>query len=153
MKKLFLVLMLVFLMIFSLSCAKEEEEDSESDSKRKTEMYENIIRSAGVEEVAIEVNYVDMYNESYGTAKIIAKVPDYTQLFESAVEEEDMTKALARAIKKGEYPTVDYPTNVPVTVVDGEQILDSDAEIKRLIEKELIKAINIVMANEAEVAE
>ena len=152
MKKIILCFLFAFLIIFSLSCAKETDKEEES-SESKTEMYENIIRSAGLEKVDIEISYVDMYNESYGNAKIIAKIPDYTQLFKAAAEEENMTKALARAIKKGEYPTVEYQTTVPVTVIDGEQVIDSDAEVKKFIEKELIKAINEVMASETEVEE
>lgn len=146
MKRIVICLMLLSLLVFSLSCSKESADDEkESTPEEKAERYYDIIRSVGTEGVEVEVKNVNMWNDYEGTATIVASVPDYTELFTSVYGEKDMTKALARAIRREEFTSIEYEGSVPVTVEAGEQVVNSDETVKKFIEKELIKAINAVM--------
>lgn len=152
MKKILTFFVLILILVFSLSCSKEgDTEEKESTPEEKTERYYDIIRSAGTSGIEVEVKNVNMWNDYEGTATIVAAVPDYTELFKAVYGEKDMTKALARAIKREEFTTIDYEGTVPVSVVAGEQVVNSDETVKKFIEKELIKAINAVI--DMEVAE
>ncbi|MBQ7897285.1 MAG: hypothetical protein IJ323_02565 [Clostridia bacterium] len=146
MKKILTCFMLLLLLVFSLSCAKESgAEEKESTPEEKAERYYETIRSIGTEGIEVEVKSVNMWNDYEGTAAIIATIPDYTELFVAVYGEKDMTKALAKAIRREEFTTIKYEGTVPVSVVAGEQVVNSEDTVKDFVEKELIKAINAVM--------
>ena len=142
-----------------LLCAGCSEERKESSNKKPGEgtsqnggdtaaAVDEMIASIGTD--AVEVEVVRIETGRYGdTATIKAQVPNYTELFTAALTEKDPTEALARAIEKKEYTTVEYQGYASVAYVNDEQVVESDQVVKTFIEKELIKAINAVMESEA----
>lgn len=46
------------------------------------------------------------------------------------------------ALKKGKYDTKKYEEDVKVTVEEGETVIHSDEIVDKIIEKELVNAVN-----------
>ena len=153
MKKLLMCLTLVLVMLLSTACSTNvrQEGDTQAPSEtidKVTAAADEIIASAGVDAVEVEVGEIE--SGRYGSsARITAQVPNYTELFTAAFEEDDPTGALAKAIENREYTTVEYKGYASVTMDGDNQIVHSDELVKSFIEKELIKAINAVLESEA----
>lgn len=142
-------------MLLCMGCAEEETErpskkpgqsssnSSGSNDSQKDPALDELISTIGTQGVTVEFGKIEAGR--YGdTASITAQVPNYAQLFTDACKTDDPTVALARAIAKQEYTTVEYTDTVAVTY-DGETpIYHSEDVIKKFIEQELIKAINAV---------
>ena len=153
MKKLFVCLTLVLTMLFSAACSTNVRQEGNTQAPSETTdkvtaAADEIIASAGVD--AVEVEDGEIESGRYGdNAQITAQVPNYTELFTAAFEDDDPTGALAKAIENREYTTVEYKGYASVTMDGDKQIVHSDELVKSFIEKELIKAINAVLESEA----
>lgn len=49
---------------------------------------------------------------------------------------------IVNALKKGKYDTKKYEEDVKVTVEEGETVIHSDEIVDKIIEKELVNAVN-----------
>ncbi len=117
----------------------KEDEKSEEESKINA-----IIASAGTDAVTYEIVSNDgVY------AKIVAQVPNYTELFAKALTSNNPEKFLATAITNNDFTTVEYTGNANIaTSPDGKEIICSDELIEGFVEQELIKAINTILESE-----
>lgn len=88
---------------------------------------------------------ISMQNEIEGTALIKVRIPDYTELFQAAIQSENPDQYVAAALASGEITLIETEVSARVTVENGEQIIHTEEAIKKLIAKELSKAITAVM--------
>ena len=141
MKKVLVCMMLIVSMLLCVGCGDDQDRNSQKNSNNK------IAEAIGVK--GIELVIGDIHHDSSGdTAEIVAKIPNYTQLFTTVCDADDFTGALLAEIEKGNFSTVEYTGEVTVTY-DGEKpIYNTDPVVKGFIEEELIKAINTVMESE-----
>jgi hypothetical protein len=155
MRKFLLCFLLIAAMLLCMGCAEEETQrpnkkpgqsssnSGEKNDPQKDPALEELISTIGTQGVTVEFGKIEAGR--YGdTASITAQIPNYTQLFAAACKTDNPTTALARAIAKQEYTTIEYTDTVVVTY-DGETpIYLSEDVVKEFIEQELIKAINAV---------
>ena len=82
---------------------------------------------------------------------MVAQIPNYTELFIAAMGEENIEKAVAKAVNQKEYTTVEYTgyATVETDYSTGIEVVKSDDLVKGFMEKELVKAINAVLEKEA----
>lgn len=149
MKKVLTCLALLTLLFCFISCAGEEvkEESEEEAAARREAKIEALIRSAGVDSVTFEVGEIEQFR--YGASALItAEVPNYSEMFKAAFAEKNPEKAFSRMISKKEYTTVSYEGYANVTYENDEPIVHSDEIIKTFIDRELVRAINEVLAGE-----
>lgn len=154
MKKILLCIILA-VAVLCFGCADEDTDSGRKKSNKKpgssqsqeSELNE-VIASIGTEGCKVEIGKITMHSEVSGTAQIVAQVPDYTALFAAALEQNDPTQALEDAILDGEFAMVQYEGTAPVTVVEGEQVVNHEETVKKFVEQELIKAINTLLEAE-----
>ena len=164
MKKLLICLMLVFAVFICAACTGEEPESSgkkpgnsssssggngsNNNNNNQNAAINQLVASIGTEGVTLTYGKIEggRYEDM---APVTAQVPNYTELFAAAVKAEDPTVALARAIDKKEFTTVEYTGYVTVTYEGETPVYHSEDLVKSFVEKELIKAINAVLESEA----
>ena len=83
-----------------------------------------------------------MTSDIEGTAQIVIGVPNYTKLFAEGKDAKDLEKYLTNALKKGNYEILEFEEIAPVRVENGEQLMQTEEVVKKLLEQELIQAIN-----------
>lgn len=83
-----------------------------------------------------------MDNETEGTATITIEVPNYADIYIAAYNSKNPERYIVDALKKGKYDTKKYEEDVKVTVEDGETVIHSDEIVDKIIEKELVNAVN-----------
>lgn len=161
MKKFLMCLLLIAAILLCAGCAGSGETPADkkpgnsssgggggSNSDNKEVVMDQLIASVGTEGVTVVIGKIEpgRYGDS---APVTAQVPNYTELFAAACKAEDPTEALARAIEKKTFTTVEYTGYVSVSY-DGETpVYNTDKLVQGFIEKELIKAINAVLESEA----
>lgn len=94
--------------------------------------------------IIVEEKDVVMQNETEGTATVTIEVPDYTDIYIAAYNSKNPERYIVDALKKGKYNTKKYEEDVKVTVENGETVIHSDEIVYKIIEKELIAAVNAV---------
>ena len=83
-----------------------------------------------------------MDNETEGTATITIEVPNYADIYIAAYNSKNPERYIVDALKKGKYDTKKYEEDVKVTVEEGETVIHSDEIVDKIIEKELVNAVN-----------
>lgn len=83
-----------------------------------------------------------MTSDIEGTAQVVIKIPDYTKLFAEGKDAKDLEKYLTKALKKSNYEVLEFEETVPVKVENGELLVQTKEVVKKLLEQELIQAIN-----------
>lgn len=106
----------------------------------KEENIEDINRSC----IVVKEKDIVMQNETEGTATVTIEVPDYTDIYIAAYNSKNPERYIVDALKKGKYNTKKYEEDVKVTVENGETVIHSDEIVYKIIEKELIDAVNAV---------
>lgn len=161
MKKLLICLVLVLAVFLCTACTESEPESSgkkpgnsssnsggNGNSNNQNAQLNELVASIGTEGVTLTYGKIETgrYDD---TAPVTAQVPNYTELFAAAVKAEEPTVALARAIEKKDFTTVEYTGYVTVTYDGDTPVYHSEKLVKSFVEKELIKAINAVLESEA----
>lgn len=88
---------------------------------------------------------ISLQSETEGSALIKVYIPDYTELFQAAIRSKNPDQYIVEALDSGETTMIETEVSARVTVKNGEQIIHTEEAIKKLIEKELSKAITAVM--------
>lgn len=159
MRKSLICLLLIIAALLCAGCAGNEPEASSKNPNKKPSsssssgnnntnpIVEQLIASIGTEGVTVEIGEIETgrYNDS---APVTAQVPDYTELFRSAIGAEDPTEALARAIDKKDFSTVECTGYVTVLYDGDTPIYETEELVKGFVEQELIKAINTILESE-----
>ena len=119
----------------------DNDSDNTDNSGSDTESaVDKIIASAGAEAVTFEI----VSNDGV-TAKIVAQIPNYTELLTNAMASSDPESHFANAVSNKDYTTVEYTGYADIaTSPEGKETILTDTVIEDFIEKELIKAINAV---------
>lgn len=95
--------------------------------------------------ITMEQTSITMQSETEGTALIKVRIPDYTKLFQTAIHTQNPNQYIVDALDSGETAMIEIEVSARVTVENGEQIIHTEEAIKKLIEKELSKAITAIM--------
>ena len=138
MRKSILCLILATLTVFFASCSNKSS-DNVAD-KKVMKLYE-------VSQAAIEVNVNDIHEKSNGEvyADVTVSIPNYTEIFMNCTNADDIVAAVSSALTSSECPNLEYDITVPVTYDEkGDQIIHTDEELKKILEIQLIKALNAV---------
>lgn len=162
MKRSLICVLLIIAALLCTGCAGNEPESSSKKPSKKPSsssssgnnntnnsnpIVEQLIASIGTEGVALEFGKIE--TGRYGdSAPVTAQVPNYTELFTAACTSENPTEALARAIEKKDFTTVEYTGYAAVTYDGDTPVYDTEMLVKDFIEQELIKAINAVTESE-----
>lgn len=102
----------------------------------------NILEEVNKECIKIKAKEVLMSTETEGQAEVLIQIPDYTKLYKEAVKTEDPDKYLTHVLRSGEFDILEFQETVLVTVENGKEIFHTEEVVKKLIETELINAIN-----------
>lgn len=94
--------------------------------------------------IIVKEKDIVMDNDTEGTATIAIEMPDYADIYIAAYNSKNPERYIVDALKKGKYNTKRYEEDVKVTVQDGKTVIHSDEIVYRIIEKELINAVNAV---------
>lgn len=100
------------------------------------------LQQAAQDAVQVDVKQTTMTSDIEGTAQVVIKIPDYTKLFAEGKDAKDLEKYLTKALKKGNYEVLEFEETVPVKVENGELLVQTKEAVKKLLEQELIQAIN-----------
>lgn len=103
---------------------------------------EDALQQAAQDAVQVDVKQTTMTSDIEGTAQIVIGVPNYTKLFAEGKDAKDLEKYLTNALKKGNYEILEFEEIAPVRVENGEQLMQTEEVVKKLLEQELIQAIN-----------
>lgn len=144
MKNTIISIILVLLAIVFVSCSDGETSGGKKkQSREEREMAE--LYELGQEAVKVKVN--DVYENSSGSsyADVTIIIPDYTEIFLDVAKKSDALSAVAKALRSSDYDKLKYDVQVPVTYDErGKEVIHSEDEVKKLLEAELIKALNTV---------
>ncbi len=137
------IILAIFAIIF-VSCSDGESSGGKKKENREeremAELYE-----LGQEAVKVKVNEVHENKSGYSYADVTITIPDYTEIFMNAANKSDAVTAVAKALRSSDYDKLKYDAQVPVTYDErGKEIVHSEDEVKKLLEAELIKALNTV---------
>lgn len=105
---------------------------------KNEENIEDINRSC----IIVKEKDIVMDNETEGTATITIEVPNYADIYIAAYNSKNPERYIVNALKKGKYDTKKYEEDVKVTVEEGETVIHSDEIVDKIIEKELVNAVN-----------
>ena len=100
------------------------------------------LQQAAQDAVQVDVKQTTMTSDIEGTAQVVIKIPDYTKLFAEGKDAKDLEKYLTKALKKSNYEVLEFEETVPVKVENGELLVQTKEVVKKLLEQELIQAIN-----------
>lgn len=150
MKKTIICLLLAALAALALifiSCS-----DGESSGKNKNGGNDKTLEQlaeVSAEAVKVKVNEITESGDGRGYADVTITLPDYTELFLDIMNKPDIASALSSELKKDKYDELKFDRTVPVTFDErGKETVHSEDEVKKLIEAELIKALNAVYEEE-----
>ena len=155
MKKKLLCLLLVMVTVFMVACSDNNTSSDKNNSEEKKENKQQEIIDQLLNEISLEGIKVTVGEpEEFRLEKrvhVVAQIPNYTELFIAAMGEENIEKAVAKAINQKEYTTVEYTgyATVETDYSTGSEVVKSDDLVKGFMEKELVKAINAVLEKEA----
>ncbi len=94
--------------------------------------------------IAVEEVNILMESDTEGIATIIVQMPDYELLFKNASSSENPEQYLLRSLILGNYDIQKFEEIVDVTVENGVTTIHSDEAVLRLLEENLINAINSI---------
>ena len=147
-----LALVTVFLVACSSSSTSSDKKDSEEEKKenKQQEIIDQILNEISLEGIKVTIGEAEQLRLEK-RVKVVAQIPNYTELFIAAMGEENIEKAVAKAVNQKEYTTVEYSgyATVETDYDTGSEVVKSDELIKSFMEKELVKAINAVLEKEA----
>lgn len=92
--------------------------------------------------IVIEETNVVMNNNTEGTATIIVQMPNYEQLFKNASETRNPERYLLRKLMLKKYKTQEFEEVANVTVENNTTVIHSEEVVHKLLERNLINAIN-----------
>ena len=149
MKKTILCIILSLMAILFISCSDGESSGGRNSKSSGGDKQLEQIAELSAEAVKVKVHEVNKRNDTYGYAEVTITMPDYTELFEDAFKKSDPVGAVAKALKSKDYDKTEFDTTVPVTFDEkGKETVHSEDEIRKLLEAELIKALNAVYEEE-----
>ena len=154
MQKRMLCILLILITVFLAACGGNGASSSLKDSEEKRENKQQEIINRLLEEISLEgIKITTGEIEEFRLekrVKIVAEIPNYTELFITAIEEENFEKAVAKAVNEKKYSTVEYSgyATVETDYTTGSEVINSDEIVKGFMEKELVKAINAVLEKE-----
>ena len=124
------------------SSEKADEESGGNSVGNANEWRNPLLESIGVSSVKAE--WGDIVKKADGDKiRLDAELPDYTSLYVEAAKTADPLAYIEDAIRDNDIKWVKRSLYVEVTYDEnGEAVIDKDAAIKRLVEEELIKAVN-----------
>lgn len=98
--------------------------------------------------IEIEELEITMTDDSTGKAKILIRLPDYTEIFLQAAQTENPEQSVLKALKRGKFEYLEFEETVDVTVENRQEVIRSEEIVNSLMEQELIKAVNAVSEGE-----
>ena len=155
MKKRMLCILLILITVFLAACggngASSSLKDSEEEKRenKQQEIINRLLEEISLEGIKITTGEIEEFRLEK-RVKIVAEIPNYTELFITAIEEENFEKAVAKAVNEKKYSTVEYSgyATVETDYTTGSEVINSDKIVKGFMEKELVKAINAVLEKE-----
>ncbi|MBE7057527.1 MAG: hypothetical protein E7387_00285 [Ruminococcaceae bacterium] len=155
MKKRLLCFLLVLATVFLVACGNSSTSSEKNDSEENKDNKQQEIIDQLINEISLDgIKFTTGEPEQLRLetrVRVVAQIPNYTELFIAAMGEEDIEKAVAKAVNQKEYTTVEYSgyATVETDYNTGSEVVKSDELIKSFMEEELVKAINAVLEKEA----
>jgi len=155
MKKRLLCFLLVLATVVLVACGNSSTSSEKNDSEENKDNKQQEIIDQLINEISLDgIKFTTGEPEQLRLetrVRVVAQIPNYTELFIAAMGEEDIEKAVAKAVNQKEYTTVEYSgyATVETDYNTGSEVVKSDELIKSFMEEELVKAINAVLEKEA----
>jgi len=155
MKKRLFCILLVLATVFLVACGNSSTSSEKNDSEENKDNKQQEIIDQLINEISLDgIKFTTGEPEQLRLetrVRVVAQIPNYTELFIAAMGEEDIEKAVAKAVNQKEYTTVEYSgyATVETDYNTGSEVVKSDELIKSFMEEELVKAINAVLEKEA----
>jgi hypothetical protein len=124
-----------------VGCSKKKESKQDTEQIAASQLQE-----ANAECIQIESHDVIMQNDREGTVKLTVKLPDYETLYKEAYVTENPDRYLLAVLESGKYKTIQYEITAKVTMEDGKEVIHKEEAVKALLEQELSKATNALIA-------
>lgn len=143
--KLITAMVLIAILVIGILFFMQRTNSANTDKNVSIESFQGNLAEINRNCITTEQASITMQSETEGTALIKVCIPDYTKLFQAAIRSKNPDQYIVEALDSGETTMIETEVSARVTVENGEQIIHTEEAIKKLIAKELSKAITAVM--------